>query len=495
MQAMLNSLLPDHHLPAISVSGIAYDSRKVKSGDLFLATRGDQVDGRQFVNNVAGTAAAVLCESPYQSVCGNDFEVRDLSAHKGMIASRFYQEPSKSLKVIAVTGTNGKTSVSHYVAQALSLLQQPCGVVGTLGAGLNSDLEDVGMTTPDAVDLQRMLFEMRGKGADAVCLEASSHGLVQGRLNGTRIETAIFTNISRDHLDYHSDFDHYKEAKKQLFEWPDLKHAVINLDDEFGEVLANEMIARLEIPSRKMDEQSVGCGTGCITFSLKRPDADVYCDSIEYKSTGVAALIIYQGHALPLESKLLGGFNLSNLLAVVSTLLVEGVPFAQAILTVSQLNNVKGRMDLLACEGKPTVVIDYAHTPDALEKALLATRQHADGAVYCVMGCGGDRDKGKRPQMGAVAVRIADHAFVTSDNPRTENPAEIVEDIVAGIAGNNRITVEVDRATAIVQALKKAKPADLVLIAGKGHEPYQEVNGQKLPYSDYAVVEKYFSEH
>ena len=250
MQAMLNSLLPDHHLPAISVSGIAYDSRKVKSGDLFLATRGDQVDGRQFVNNVAGTAAAVLCESPYQSVCGNDFEVRDLSAHKGMIASRFYQEPSKSLKVIAVTGTNGKTSVSHYVAQALSLLQQPCGVVGTLGAGLNSDLEDVGMTTPDAVDLQRMLFEMRGKGADAVCLEASSHGLVQGRLNGTRIETAIFTNISRDHLDYHSDFDHYKEAKKQLFKWPDLKHAVINLDDEFGEALANEMIARLEIPSR-----------------------------------------------------------------------------------------------------------------------------------------------------------------------------------------------------------------------------------------------------
>jgi len=337
---MLNSLLPDHRLPAISVSGIAYDSRKVKSGDLFLATRGDQVDGRQFVNNVADTAAAVLCESPYQSVCGNDFEVRDLSAHKGVIASRFYQEPSKSLKVIAVTGTNGKTSVSHYVAQALSLLQQPCGVVGTLGAGLNSDLEDVGMTTPDAVDLQRMLFEMRGKGADAVCLEASSHGLVQGRLNGTRIETAIFTNISRDHLDYHSDFDHYKEAKKQLFKWPDLKHAVINLDDKFGEALANEMIARLEIPSRQIDEHSVGCGAGCITFSLERPDADVYCDAIEYKSTGVAALIIYQGHALPLESKLLGGFNLSNLLAVVSTLLVEGVPFAQALLTVSQLSNV-----------------------------------------------------------------------------------------------------------------------------------------------------------
>ncbi len=495
MQVMLNTLLPDHHLPAISVSGIAYDSRKVKSGDLFLATRGDQADGTRFVKNVAGTAAAILCESPYQPVCDNDFEVRNLPEHKGMIASRFYQEPSKSLKVIAVTGTNGKTSVSHYVAQALSLLQQPCGVVGTLGAGLNNDLEDVGMTTPDAVDLQRMLFEMKVKGADAVCLEASSHGLVQGRLNGTKIETAIFTNISRDHLDYHSDFDHYKEAKKQLFKWPDLTHAVINLDDEFGEALANEMIARQEIPNPQLNKQSAGSGKGCITFSLERPDADVYCDSIEYKITGIAALVIYQGQALPLESKLVGGFNLSNLLAVVSTLLVEGVPLAEALHTVSQLNNVKGRMDLLAFEGKPTVVIDYAHTPDALEKALLAARQHAGGAVYCVMGCGGDRDKGKRPEMGAVAVRIADHAFVTSDNPRTENPANIVEDIVAGITVNNRITVELDRATAIVRALKKAKPKDLVLIAGKGHEPYQEVNGRKLPYSDYAVVEKFFSEH
>ncbi len=495
MQAMLNSLLPGYHLPAIAVNGIEYDSRKVKSGDLFLATIGDQADGRRFVDDIAGKAAAVLCESPYQPVHENDFEVSDLSAHKGTIASRFYQEPSETLKIIAVTGTNGKTSVSHYVAQALSLLQQPCGVVGTLGAGLNSDLEDVGMTTPDAVDLQRMLFEMKGKGANAVCLEASSHGLVQGRLNGTKIETAIFTNISRDHLDYHNDFDHYKEAKERLFKWPGLKHAVINLDDEFGEALANRITTQLEMSDQQIDKRSVSNVTNCITFSMQRSEADVYCKSVEYRKTGISASIVYQGETLPLVSKLLGGFNLSNLLAVVSTLLVEDVSLKQALRAVEQLNNVKGRMDLLAFDGQPTVVIDYAHTPDALQKALVATRQHAGGEVYCVMGCGGDRDKGKRPQMGAVAGRIADHAFVTSDNPRTENPSDIVADIVAGVAPNTKVTVEVDRATAIALALNKAKPNDLVLIAGKGHEPYQEVNGQKLPYSDYLVVEQYFSEH
>jgi len=493
MQSMLNALLPDHHLPAIAVSGIQYDSRKVKSGDLFLATSGDQSDGRRFVNSVAGTAAAVLCEAPYETAFDHDFEIHDLCAHKGGIASRFYQEPSKSLKVVAVTGTNGKTSVSHYVAQAFTLLNQTCGVVGTIGAGLGEDLEDIGMTTPDAVDLQRLLFEMKEKGAEAVCLEASSHGLVQGRLNGTRIETAIFTNISRDHLDYHKDFDDYKDAKKQLFIWPDLNNAVINLDDKFGEELAHELNTKSGKGSGQSPGSSSGNITGCITFSLSRPDADVYCTSIEYKKAGIAATVVYEGRALPLTTTLLGGFNLSNLLAVISTLLVEGVPFEEVLNTASQLKNVKGRMDVLAFANKPTVVIDYAHTPDALENALLASKQHASGAVYCVMGCGGDRDKGKRPQMGAIAGRFADHTFATSDNPRTEDPTEIVADIVAGISPDDVVTVEVDRTSAIIRALTEARASDLVLIAGKGHEAYQDVNGQKLPYSDYAVVEKCLS--
>ena len=495
MQVMLNTLLPDLQLPAIAISGIEYDSRKVKSGDLFLATVGGEVDGRRYVGDVAATAAAVLCEDPYDPVFGNDFEVPDLGVHKGLVASRFYGGPSEELMVVAVTGTNGKTSVSHYVAQAFTLLNRTCGVVGTLGAGVNGDLEDVGMTTPDAVDFQRMLFEMKSDGAVAVCVEASSHGLVQGRLNGTRIETAIFTNISRDHLDYHGSFDEYKAAKRRLFEWPSLKKAVINLDDEFGEVLA-ETLRRNSVSPSVCEGKSIERNEiHCVSFSLWRQDADLHCSAVSFEKTGIQATVIYRGKTLPLQSSLMGGFNLSNILAVVSTLLLENVAFEEALRIAGKLKNVKGRMDVLGSAGKPTVVIDYAHTPDALENALLATRQHTGTAIYCVMGCGGDRDVGKRSLMGEVAGRLANFTIVTSDNPRTENPGKIVEDIVHGISSAAEFQVELDRATAIELALANATADDLVLIAGKGHEAYQDIGGVKVPYSDYDVVERCLSEH
>jgi len=491
---MLNNLLPDLNLPAIPISGMQYDSRKVGSGELFFATKGLEVDGRQYVHEVAPIAAAVLCEAPYQPKFDNDFEVENLSLRKGEVASRFYGEPSSNLNVIAVTGTNGKTSISHYVAQALTAINQPCAVIGTLGAGLGDNLSDLGMTTPDAIDLQRWLYEFKTSGASAVSLEASSHGLVQGRLSGTRINLAIFTNISRDHLDYHEDFAAYAEAKSTLFSWPGLKSAVVNIDDEFGQVLAKKLnraapanLSSAQIPGT--DGQRVSC----MTYSLDRKDADLRCASVSYHKTGINAVVEYEGEALALQSSLMGGFNLSNLLAVIATLLSQQVSFAKAVGVVSQLGNVKGRMDVLSAEGRPTVIIDYAHTPDALKNALLAIKQHASGRVICVMGCGGDRDKGKRPLMGEVSVALADHTIVTSDNPRTEDPVAIVEDIIRGLPVDAAVSVEIDRTRAIEMALARATPEDLVLVAGKGHEPYQDINGQKLPYSDYAVVENYLS--
>jgi UDP-N-acetylmuramoyl-L-alanyl-D-glutamate--2,6-diaminopimelate ligase len=487
---MLNNLLPNHHLPAIAIHGIQYDSRKVKPGDLFFATNGLQVDGRQFVKAVSAVAAAVLCEAPYKPAFANDFEIEDLSAQKGEVASRFYGSPSEHLNVIAVTGTNGKTSVSHYVAQAFALIGQYCGVIGTLGAGINGDLEDIGMTTPDAVDLQRVLSELREKGAEVVCLEASSHGLEQGRLNGTRVSLAIFTNITRDHLDYHENFASYAAAKKKLFNWPKLKKTVLNLDDEFGELLSRE----LKTETAVSDELSINQReVTCMTYSLQRNDADIYCSSINYDRTGINATVVCGIEESVLRTSLLGGFNLSNLLAVVATLLTHDVDFIVAIDVVSQLKNVKGRMDVLTVAESPTVVIDYAHTPDALENVLTALKQHANSKVICVMGCGGDRYNGKRPLMGEICGRLADHTIVTSDNPRNENPDEIVAQICLGFSPDAQVSIEIDRASAITLALSIAGIEDLVLIAGKGHEEYQDINGRKIQFSDYAVVENYLS--
>jgi len=495
MQAMLNNLLPDQSLPAITITGMQYDSRKVKAGDLFFATRGVETDGRKYVSDVINVAAAVLCEAPYDSKFANDFEVANLSFRKGEVASRFYGVPSSDLNVIAVTGTNGKTSISHYLAQALTALGQLCGVVGTLGAGIGDNLAEIGMTTPDAIDLQRWLFIMKGQGATAASVEASSHGLVQGRLNGTKINLAIFTNISRDHLDYHKDFDTYAAAKKKLFTWPALKNAVVNLDDELGEALALDLNQAPSIDASSKENLAADPKwVKCMTYSLYRPEADVHCTSILYNEVGISALVAYRGKVLPFRSSLLGEFNVSNLLAVIATLLSQGEEFSRALSVVSQLRNVKGRMDVLSRVGKPTVVIDYAHTPDALKNALLAIKQHARGRVICVMGCGGDRDRGKRPLMGEISGRLANQTIVTSDNPRTEEPHAIIDDIVCGFDAQAVVSIEVDRTIAIEKALKEAGLDDLVLIAGKGHEEYQDVNGQKLPYSDYRVVENYLSE-
>ena len=476
MQRMLSQLLPDINLKVdVVVTGICEDSRQVGAGDLFLATAGLHHDGRDHIEEAMTKAAAALCEAPFESGHELVIVVDELTSLKGHIASRFYGDPSSRLLVIGITGTNGKTSVSHFAAQALTALNKKCGVIGTLGYGFPGNLQEAGLTTPAAVDIQRQLAKLSEQAAEAVAIETSSHGLVQGRLNGTKINIGLFTNISRDHLDYHGTFSDYRAAKQRLFEWPELQAAIVNDDDEFGR----------DIPAMLRREVQV------VSYSVENTSASVFCRGVNYSLDGFEANLVTPWGSGLLRCKLLGEFNLSNVLGVVSLLGLLGYELSKILSAVAGLNNVLGRMDALAHPGMPLVVIDYAHTPDALAKALKALRVHCQAELWCVFGCGGDRDKGKRAEMGRVATDLADHLIVTDDNPRSETSAAIIEDIVAGTLPGRDMIIESDRGLAIHCALQKAKPGDIVLIAGKGHEDYQEISGRRLTYSDYAEVKKF----
>jgi UDP-N-acetylmuramoyl-L-alanyl-D-glutamate--2,6-diaminopimelate ligase len=477
MPMLLSELIPGVALRSdMLVSGLTDDSRRVQAGDLYLATPGQNHDGRNFVDQVLETAVAAVCEAPFTSQRDNVVVLDDLVASKGHIASRFWHEPSKRMLVIGITGTNGKTSCSHFIAQALTALGRKCGMIGTLGWGFNASLQEAGLTTPSALDLQRQLAALSAQGAVAVSIETSSHGLVQGRLNGTQINVAVFTNISRDHLDYHKSFAEYRAAKQQLFTWPGLQAAVINVDDEFGRHLCDTLDGDLQI----------------VSYSVNDSGATVSCGDIRYSSAGFATQVQTPWGSGLLQSNLLGEFNVSNVLAVIAVLGLQGHDFADVLRVACQLTNVKGRMDALAAPDQPLAVIDYAHTPDALAKALEALRVNCQGELWCVFGCGGDRDKGKRPEMGRVATERADHTIITDDNPRSEAPAAIIADILHGATASGALQVEPDRRRAVALALGQARPGDIVLIAGKGHEDYQEIMGQRLHYSDYDQVEEFF---
>ena len=480
MSRKLSELVPELALTTgMTISGVCDDSRGVKAGDLYLATSGDIHDARDHVDEVMQIAAAAICEAPFDSRHAQVFEMSDLQAHKGPIASRFWGEPSTRMIVVGITGTNGKTSCSHFIAQALTTLGKKCGVVGTLGFGFLGDtLQDFGMTTPGAIELQRMLGVLVNDQALAVTIEASSHGLVQGRLNGTDINFAVFTNISRDHLDYHRTFAEYAAAKRLLFLWPGLRGAIVNLDDKFGQQLITELPATVQP----------------ISYAITNNAADVFCHTVSYNNQGFeAALVTPWGQGL-LQSPLLGEFNVSNLLAVVALLGLAGYELPVILAAAASLKNVRGRMDAISELGLPQVVIDYAHTPDALEKALKTLRVNCEGQLWCVFGCGGDRDKGKRAEMGRIASDNADHTVVTDDNPRTEDSSAIISDITRGVSSDAVVTVEANRRQAIALALQAAATNDIVLIAGKGHEEYQEINGQRHAFSDYVEVTKCLSE-
>jgi UDP-N-acetylmuramoyl-L-alanyl-D-glutamate--2,6-diaminopimelate ligase len=466
----------------VKVSNLAIDSRNVQPGDVFLAYPGETADGRRFIPQaVAAGAAAVLWE-PKAFNWQNEWLVPHLAVpglrgKAGLIAAEVYGHPSRHLWTVGITGTNGKSSCSHWLAQALSSCGRKSAVMGTLGNGFPGALTPTPNTTPDPVALQKRLGEYLAAGAQSVAMEVSSHALAQGRVNGMQFDVALFTNLSRDHLDYHGDMESYARAKSALFAWPQLKHAVLNFDDPFA--------AELEQRAKRAGAQVLRYGFDA---------GQVRGDDLRVSPHGLIFSVSTPWGEARVESGVLGRFNASNLLGVLATLLVTGVSLDQAVQALRGLQPVPGRMQQMRLPGKPLVVVDYAHTPDALEKVLITLREVVKDSkaaavasqLVCVFGCGGQRDKGKRPIMGDVASRLADSVIVTSDNPRNEDPRAIIDDIVGGMAANYHV-IE-DRAAAIDHAIRHARPDDVVLIAGKGHEDYQEIAGRKLPFSDLEVA-------
>lgn len=470
MPMPLNQLLPQAR-SAVLIRELTLDSRTVRPGDLFLAVPGTRQDGRAHIGDALSRGAAAVAYEPegFPVLDGAEVEllpIRGLASQLSAIAGRFYGEPSRSLNLIGVTGTNGKTSVSQLLAQALDGLGQRCGIIGTLGTGFHDALESGRHTTPDPLAVQATLAQLHHAGARAVAMEVSSHGLQQGRVEALAFDIAVFTNLSRDHLDYHGSMEAYGAAKARLFAWPGLRCRVINLDDAFGRQLAEREGARL------------------YGYSLDDPDAAVHCRNIRFDDEGVSAeLITPHGRGL-LRSALLGRFNLSNLLAVIATLLALEYSLDDILRLLPGLRGPIGRMQRLGGGDQPLVVVDYAHTPDALEKVLEALRPHVKGRLLCLFGCGGDRDRGKRPLMAAVAERLADGVLVTDDNPRGEDPQAILDEIRTGFANPEAVRFVSGRGEAIARLIAEAEPDDVLLLAGKGHEDYQEIAGVRHAFSD-----------
>ena len=469
-----------------SVTGtLRCDSRQVQPGDAFIAWPGAATDGRRFVRDAlaAGAAAAVVERDGVESFGLDDVRVLavpGLKASAGAIAAAWCGLPSAFLDVVAFTGTNGKTSCAWWMAQLLSACDHPAGVVGTLGVGRPQDgLVPTGLTTPDPVLLQSTLRDFVDQGLDACAIEASSIGLVEGRLNGTSIRVAVFTNFTQDHLDFHGNMQAYWDAKAQLFRWTGLQAAVVNVDDPRGPDLVQSLA------DTDLDIWTVGIDG----------DARLSARDLAFTHAGMAFTVVERG-ALPAQTTehqlslpLVGRYNVHNLLGVIAAARALDVPLAQAVLACACLTPVPGRMEQAEPDATdaPLVLVDYAHTPDALEKALEAVQPLASrrgGALWVVAGCGGDRDASKRPKMAAVAERAAQQVVLTSDNPRSEDPQAILQQMVAGLNRPEAARVVVDRAEAIALAVQQANPADVVLIAGKGHETYQEIRGVKTPFSD-----------
>lgn len=477
---LISNLIPDL-APEIhaEITGLSLDSRTVKSGDLFFAYSGTHLDGKKFIDDaIQKGARAVLVESDDQAIVNKDgvpiIPVPHLKQKVSELASRFYFHPAKKIKMIGITGTNGKTSCSHFIAAALQQLNIPCGIIGTLGSGFYGKINPGSLTTPDPITLHSIFAEFVAQGAKMVAMEVSSHSIDQGRVQGIEFEVGVFTNLTRDHLDYHGTMEAYGATKRKLFDTPLTKKAVINADDTFGHQLLNSL------------NRKALTGYSQVSSELFKPI--VTATQIQLYDSGIQAYITSPWGGGKLKTSLIGQFNLSNVLAALTTLCLLDVPFNDALHSLSHLTPVSGRMQALGGGDKPLVIVDYAHTPDALEKVLNALKSHCNGKLYCLFGCGGDRDRGKRPLMAAVAQRFADVICVTDDNPRTEDAKQIVADIMQGFSSKNLIQVEHDRAKAIQTLIQQAKPEDCVLIAGKGAELYQQVGNEKIPFSDVEEV-------
>ena len=456
------------------VRGLQTDSRRVQPGDLFLAVPGMVMDGRDYIGDaVASGAAAIVYEADdgfaLRAAPVPVFGLSGLRHKIGIIAERFYGSPSRRLVVIGVTGTNGKTTCTHLLAQALDQTPRRCAVIGTLGYGFPGALNASMHTTPDAMTLQSLLAYFAEQGAVQVAMEVSSHALEQGRVNGVAFSVAVFTNLTRDHLDYHGDMQAYGKAKAGLFAVEGIKHAVINHDDAFGRSLLAGVDAQIR------------------TLSYGIEGGDVRAREVRLLPDGLWLRVATPEGETELRSSLIGRFNAYYLLAVLATLLALGVKLGEAATRLSRAHAPAGRVERFGgARGLPLVVVDYAHTPDALEKILLALREHARGKLWCVFGCGGDRDRGKRPVMGEIAERLADRVVLTDDNPRHESGDAIIADILGGMSASPKVIRE--RKAAIAEAIRHADEDDIVLIAGKGHEDYQQVGDALLPYSDRDAV-------
>ncbi len=477
-------------LRAHGATQLVTDSRRISMNDgektAFIAWPGAAVDGRQFIQTTlaSGAVAALMeAEDAPQALLdkASTRAYSGLKAASGDIASEFYGKPSEQLRIVAFTGTNGKTSSSWWLAEALSALPAPdtqkCAVVGTLGTGCIGAIENNGLTTPDPVLLQARLkaFVSKGKGGGckAVALEASSIGIVEGRLNGTRIHTAVFTNFTQDHLDYHGTMEAYWQAKALLFDWPQLRAACINLDDTQGLALVDRLT------SKPVDVW---------TFATER-EARITAKNIATTPRGLAFDVVEGTELHHVQTSLVGRYNVSNLLGVMSAMRSLGISLALCCKACESITPVPGRLEVVSKNHQPLVAVDYAHTPDALEKALTALREVTatrGGKLWCIFGCGGNRDSAKRPMMGAMAKRFADKLVITSDNPRSEQPSAIVSHILLGIGEDNSVQVQVDRARAIRETIAQSDAQDVIVIAGKGHEDYQEIAGIKHPFSDQA---------
>jgi UDP-N-acetylmuramoyl-L-alanyl-D-glutamate--2,6-diaminopimelate ligase len=537
------------------VSGLSLDSRLVKKGNLFLACAGSHsadkskpVDhGMAYAGQAINFGASVIAWEPIDELdempvccklskteCIPLIRIENLHEKLGLIAARYYQNPSENLTMIGVTGTNGKTSTAHIIVQILYLLNQKgwlsqrellnkndqsqinktCALMGTLGNGIYPHLNDSTHTTPDALNVQKMLAEFRDEAINTVVMEVSSHALAQDRVSNILFDIVVFTNLSRDHLDYHGDMQNYAQEKLKLFQFPSVKKLILNIDDEFSTVISQSL--------NRPD--SINASNHLIfRVSQQNPQAELYASKIELTHSGIKFELNYKQQKYLLKANLVGLFNVDNLLAATAVVISLGYDINEIVPVIENLLNVPGRMEIIsndcltAANTQPLVVVDYAHTPDALEKALKSLRAHCSSIqgisnqsssnqscsdqdvsnqstsrLICVFGCGGERDKGKRPLMAKVAERYADRIIVTTDNPRTEKIDEIIDDIVSGFKHKTNVEVIADRALAIESAIRGSIAGDVILVAGKGHEIYQEINTEKLPFSDKEIVRKVF---
>ena len=495
-----NHLIEYLHSLVDASAKVSVDSRQIRSGDIFFAYpvgHGSALrDGRQYIDAALANGAAVVVFDPAN--VGEQYldhpqcvAVENLAANAGELCAQWYGYPSKKLQMIGVTGTNGKTSISQWLAGALDGADHRTAVLGTLGTGFVGSLVQTGYTTPDAPRLQTQLQELLDAGAKQVVMEASSHALDQGRIAGVEFNCAVFTNLSQDHLDYHGNMAEYADAKAKLFQMAGLQHAVINFDDAFGRELAMMLLAKgaVKVWGYALSKSALN---GFEKFGDRLQQ--IYVNNSTLNGVGYDAEFIHEGvSSNVLHIPVVGEFNLSNALAVWTVLLTQGLSADEASKRIAKLRPVPGRMELIPL-GKGAksdgllVIVDYAHTPDALQKTLQAIRPIADqrhGKIWCVFGCGGDRDTGKRAQMGAVAQNLANQIIITSDNPRSEDPQVIMNMIKSGTSdGAENIQMIADRAAAIMAAVRHADIHDIVLVAGKGHETSQEINGKKFDFSD-----------